>query len=62
LCFCPFYPCLDERTLGRIVEGGEWSCQDCITVHCPVVATMIVDGLMKEETLSKVWKKVERLL
>ena len=35
LCFCPFYPCMDD-TLGKMVEGKNgpvWSCQDCYWVH-----------------------------
>ncbi|MGI5961888.1 MAG: cobyric acid synthase [Methanomassiliicoccaceae archaeon] len=40
LCFCPFYPCLDDR-LGTFVEsrsGGQvWSCQDCLWIHRPDV-------------------------
>jgi Zn-finger protein len=62
LCFCPFYPCMDETTGGRVDESGEWSCQDCFVVHCPDVSAMIVDALMIGETISEAWKKVERLL
>ncbi|NLI73228.1 MAG: cobyric acid synthase [Euryarchaeota archaeon] len=40
LCFCPFYPCLDDR-LGKYVKsrrGGQvWSCEDCLWIHRPDV-------------------------
>ena len=62
MCFCPFYPCMDERTGGRIAEKGIWSCQDCTLVHCSSISFMIMDGLMNGESLSEVWKKAERLL
>lgn len=52
---------MEERTGGRIVES-EWSCEDCIIVHCSSVSSIIVDGLMNGETLAVVWKKAERLL
>jgi adenosylcobyric acid synthase len=35
LCFCPFYPCMDD-VLGEMVEGKNgpvWSCQECYWVH-----------------------------
>lgn len=36
-CYCPFYPCMDER-LGKMVrkedsEEEVWSCQDCYWTH-----------------------------
>ena len=41
-CFCPFYPCKDERTGGEWVktkEGGRiWSCSDCFWIHKSEVA------------------------
>lgn len=61
LCFCPFYPCLDERTQGRIAEG-EWICQDCLVVHRPDVSAMVIDALMDGDELSSIWKRLERLL
>ena len=49
-CFCPFYPCNDERTGGKYVEsstgGTVWSCADCTIVHEPEVAQEILDELM----------------
>jgi len=48
-CFCPFYPCNDERTGGRYVErssGGKvWSCVDCTIIHEPDVAEEVLEGL-----------------
>ena len=37
ICFCPFYPCLDDLTDGRFKDsrfGGKvWSCNDCHWIH-----------------------------
>ncbi|MDF1532373.1 MAG: aminotransferase class I/II-fold pyridoxal phosphate-dependent enzyme [ANME-2 cluster archaeon] len=65
-CFCPFYPCLDERTGGHMVErrtGGEvWSCAGCDTVHRPEVANPILEALMacadRPGDLRHIWKQV----
>jgi threonine-phosphate decarboxylase len=62
LCFCPFYPCMDEKTNGRLDESGEWTCMDCFIVHCRDTSAAIIDALMTGETVSNVWKKVERFL
>jgi threonine-phosphate decarboxylase len=61
LCFCPFYPCKDERTGGR-EEGGEWTCCSCIIVHDPDVASRIMDRLMNGDDLLAAWKIVEEIL
>lgn len=61
LCFCPFYPCRDPRTGGQ-EKDGSWSCKSCIIVHRPDVAEQILDALMKGETTSLVWKRLEELL
>lgn len=49
-CFCPFYPCNDERTGGRLVEsstgGMVWSCVDCTIIHDPDVAQEVLEELM----------------
>ena len=58
LCFCPFYPCHDERTGGREKEGS-WCCESCRIIHRPEVAEMILDALMKGEAVAAVWKKLE---
>ena len=49
-CFCPFYPCNDARTGGRLVEsstgGMVWSCVDCTIIHEPDVAQEVLEELM----------------
>jgi threonine-phosphate decarboxylase len=62
LCFCPFYPCNEKKTNGCMAEGGVWSCQNCLVVHRPEVAEMVLDALMKDERLSEAWKKLEKIL
>lgn len=64
-CFCPFYPCNDERTGGKYVEsstgGMVWSCADCTIVHEPEVAQEILDSLMAlkpGEDVRSVFRKV----
>ena len=64
-CFCPFYPCNDERTGGKYVEsstgGTVWSCADCTIVHEPEVAQEILDELMAlkpGEDVRSVFQKV----
>lgn len=61
LCFCPFYPCRDERTGGR-ERNGSWCCEDCLIIHRPEVAEMVMDGLMKGQSVAQVWKALEELL
>lgn len=58
LCFCPFYPCGDGRTGGRMSDGA-WSCRSCRLVHIPKTAGMILDALMRGESLDSVWRKIE---
>jgi len=52
-CFCPLYPCNDERTGGKYVEsstGGKvWSCVDCTIIHEPEVAQEVLNELMALE-------------
>ncbi|MHC1630844.1 MAG: cysteine-rich small domain-containing protein [Methanotrichaceae archaeon] len=60
-CFCPFYPCLDERTGGRFVDG-EWCCKDCTIIHQKEVAEMVMEALVQGEDLSSIWKKVVKKL
>ncbi len=65
-CFCPFYPCEDERTGGKMVDrssGGKiWSCQGCHVIHYKDVAQDVLDILMNEgdneENLKSAWKRV----
>jgi len=64
-CFCPFYPCKDER-LGKYVEkttgGIAWSCVDCNIIHEPDVAQEVLDSLLAGDDLSEAWKIIERRL
>jgi Zn-finger protein len=52
-CFCPLYPCNDERTGGKYVKsstGGKvWSCVDCTIIHEPEVAQEMLNELMALE-------------
>ena len=61
LCFCPFYPCQDERTGGR-EKDGSWCCVDCLIVHRPERRRMIMDELMKGQSVPQAWKALEELL
>ncbi|HEX7445122.1 MAG TPA: cysteine-rich small domain-containing protein [Methanothrix sp.] len=61
LCFCPFYPCQDERTGGREMDGS-WCCEDCLIIHRPNVAEMIMDELMKGQSVPQLWKALEEML
>ena len=62
LCFCPFYPCNDPRTGGRKLDDETWSCQSCLIIHRTDVAEMVLDCLMKGESLNCVWMKLEERL
>jgi histidinol-phosphate aminotransferase/threonine-phosphate decarboxylase len=65
-CFCPFYPCENEKTGGKWIQssrGGRiWSCVDCHLVHKKEIAQKILDCLMQEgdtdELVKVAWKKV----
>ncbi|MBO4302826.1 threonine-phosphate decarboxylase [Methanosarcinaceae archaeon] len=67
LCYCPFYPCKDERTGAEFIisnRTGEhiWSCTDCYIPHITSVADRIMDYLMAGEDtdamLRKAWQEV----
>lgn len=60
-CFCPFYPCHDKRT-GGIESGEMWSCEGCLIMHQKDVAEMVMSDLLRGETLTFAWARVERLL
>ncbi|MDI6888169.1 MAG: threonine-phosphate decarboxylase CobD [Methanocellales archaeon] len=64
-CFCPFYPCEDER-LGKYVEkttgGVAWSCVDCKIIHQAEVAQEILDRILAGDELRRIWKVIERRL
>lgn len=65
-CYCPFYPCGDERTGGKYIQsskgGRVWSCVDCYIPHIPSVVEKMMEGLMKdgdtEEILKKEWDEI----
>ncbi|MDY0266316.1 MAG: aminotransferase class I/II-fold pyridoxal phosphate-dependent enzyme [Methanimicrococcus sp.] len=65
-CYCPFYPCKDERTGGKYIQsskGGQvWSCVDCYIPHCQPVVGKMLEGLMEDgdtdEILKKEWKEI----
>ncbi|MDD4497671.1 MAG: cysteine-rich small domain-containing protein, partial [Methanosarcinaceae archaeon] len=65
-CFCPFYPCEDERTDGKWIKssrGGQvWSCVDCYHVHQKEIVRQVLDCLMQDgdtdELVKLAWKKV----
>lgn len=57
-CFCPFYPCGDESTGGRWLEGAIWSCKDCSWIHRTEVARNVLEemkhlGINKPEDIEK---------
>jgi len=66
-CYCPFYPCLDERGGGKYIQsskGGQvWSCVDCYIPHIPSVVEKMMEGLMEDEAdtekiLKKEWAEI----
>jgi len=65
-CFCPFYPCEDERTGGQWIDsssgGHVWSCLYCNVIHKPEVVDGLIAIFTKEgrgkESLEKAWKNV----
>ncbi|WP_406661541.1 aminotransferase class I/II-fold pyridoxal phosphate-dependent enzyme [Methanolobus sp. ZRKC3] len=65
-CFCPFYPCDDERTGGKLIDsaaGGKvWSCEFCNLLHQAHNAKKVLEALMNEgdtdENVKKAWKIV----
>ena len=65
-CFCPFYPCEDDRTGGNWIEsssGGQvWSCLNCNIVHEEKVVndllSIFVSEGLSDESVRKAWKEV----
>ena len=61
-CFCPFYPCEDIRTGGKLITkstgGTVWSCIDCILIHEEKKAEKVLAGLMKNKKIKDVWVHV----
>ncbi|NPV61100.1 MAG: hypothetical protein HPY61_00440 [Methanotrichaceae archaeon] len=61
LCFCPFYPCMDDR-FGGYLEDGVWCCRNCTIVHLPEVSNMILDALMDGQSSEDLWKRLVAVL
>jgi threonine-phosphate decarboxylase len=61
-CFCPFYPCKDERTGGEFIQkstgGRVWSCAKCSIIHRGEIADKVLKALMKGKKIKEVWKLV----
>lgn len=65
LCYCPFYPCKDER-LGKWYDDI-WDCSDCTIIHDVTVAYNIISinfayGRTTNDIneLQKINKEIER--
>ena len=47
-CYCPFYPCKDDR-YGKYVEnkklGMVWDCSDCVMIHHPDVCRHTIERM-----------------
>ncbi len=61
-CFCPFYPCEDTRTGGKLIPkstgGTVWSCIGCRLIHEEKIAEKVLAGLMKNKKIKDVWVRV----
>jgi threonine-phosphate decarboxylase len=61
-CFCPFYPCKNERTGGEIIQkstgGTVWSCAGCDLIHKREIADKVLKTLMEGKKIRNVWKLV----
>jgi Zn-finger protein len=58
-CFCPFYPCNDERTGGKQIQrttgGSVWSCAGCRLIHRGDIGEKTLKELMKGNKIKEVW-------
>ena len=65
-CYCPYYPCLDERTKGKYVfkdNSKVWSCSNCKIIHIPEISSKLVHEIMNGKNIDRFWnKKIEPLL
>lgn len=59
-CFCPFYPCMDSRTGGRL--ESEWTCEACTIVHRQDVSEMMIQGIMRGDELDVIRKRLDKRL
>ena len=61
-CFCPFYPCEDTRTGGKLIPkstgGTVWSCISCRLIHEEKIAEKVLVELMKNKKIKDVWVQV----
>jgi threonine-phosphate decarboxylase len=61
-CFCPFYPCEDTRTGGKLIPkstgGTVWSCIGCRLIHDGEIAEKVLVELMKNKKIKDVWVRV----
>jgi len=58
-CYCPFYPCKDERSGGKFIKsskgnGEVWSCVDCYIPHIPSVVDKMMAGLLEEKDTEEI--------
>ncbi len=54
-CYCPFYPCLDNETGGKLKISSRtrrevWSCIDCRWIHEDEVARAVAGALAGDST------------
>ena len=45
---------MDERTKGRM-KGDIWACDDCVIIHSPEIAGIIMDALMGGKAITEAW-------
>ncbi len=61
-CFCPIYPCENEKTGGEFVRkstgGTVWSCARCIILHKGEVAEKVLKALMEGRKVREVSRLV----
>ncbi len=51
-CFCPFYPCRDDKTGGKYVKSKRngkdvWSCIDCHWIHKKDISEKVLVKMKK---------------
>jgi Zn-finger protein len=59
-CYCPFYPCGNNRTGGGILDkrGKEvWDCKRCEIIHKRSTAKKILNALIKRRNIQHISKK-----
>jgi Zn-finger protein len=68
-CFCPFYPCKDNKTGGEWVKtekGVVWGCSNCYWIHKPEVAKEICEkfntfGIDRVKILEKRKEEIKKV-